>query len=152
MGEIWTIVYTDFRKDIFLDALEIDSKTGVGMVLGDPIIPEPIIVEVNGNSNQFVLIKKSKYKTKSQDPNIAKKKLFAALYTIDFGNSWNPLPVGDWNLPLDSLESFFAASGTSLVIIESKVTAQKKNTSSKKMTHRKQMTSTHKLNHPNLKV
>ena len=131
-GEIWTIVYTDFRKDIFLDALEIDSKTGVGMVLGDPIIPEPIIVEVNGNSNQFVLIKKLKHKTKSQDPNIAKKKLFAALYTIDFGNSWNPLPVGDWNLPLDSLESFFAASGTSLVIIESKVTAPKKNASSKK--------------------
>jgi photosystem II stability/assembly factor-like uncharacterized protein len=89
-GKNWTIVYTDFRKDIFLDALEIDSKTGIGMVLGDPI-----------NT----------------------RKHFAALYTTDFGSSWNNLPIGDWNLPLDTLESFFAASGTSLVIIESKVKA-----------------------------
>ena len=89
-GKNWTIVYTDFRKDIFLDALEIDSKTGIGMVLGDPINTQ---------------------------------KHFAALYTNDFGSSWNNLPIGDWNLPLDTLESFFAASGTSLVIIESKVEA-----------------------------
>jgi hypothetical protein len=89
-GKNWTIVYTDFRKDIFLDALEIDSKTGIGMVLGDPINTQ---------------------------------KHFAALYTTDFGSSWNNLPIGDWNLPLDTLESFFAASGTSLVIIESKVEA-----------------------------
>ena len=89
-GKNWTIVYTDFRKDIFLDALEIDSKTGIGMVLGDPINTQ---------------------------------KHFAALYTTDFGSSWNNLPIGDWNLPLDSLESFFAASGTSLVIIDSKVEA-----------------------------
>ena len=45
------------------------------------------------------------------------------MYTTDFGSSWNNLPIGDWNLPLDSLESFFAASGTSLVIIDSKVEA-----------------------------
>jgi photosystem II stability/assembly factor-like uncharacterized protein len=89
-GKNWTIVYTDFRKDIFLDALEIDSKTGIGMVLGDPINTQ---------------------------------KHFAALYTTDFGSSWNNLPIGDWNLPLDTLESFFAASGTSLVIIESKAEA-----------------------------
>jgi len=89
-GKNWTIVYTDFRKDIFFDALEIDSKTGIGMVLGDPINTQ---------------------------------KHFAALYTTDFGSSWNNLPIGDWNLPLDTLESFFAASGTSLVIIESKVKA-----------------------------
>ena len=89
-GKNWTIVCTDFRKDIFLDALEIDSKTGIGMVLGDPINTQ---------------------------------KHFAALYTTDFGSSWNNLPIGDWNLPLDSLESFFAASGTSLVIIESKFEA-----------------------------
>jgi hypothetical protein len=94
-GKNWTIVFFDFRKDIFFDAMEIDSKTGIGMVLGDPIIPEP--------SNP--------------------RKHFAAIYTSDFGSSWNQLPVGDWNLPLDSLESFFAASGTSLVIIESKVEA-----------------------------
>ena len=89
-GKNWTIVYTDFRKDIFFDALEIDSKTGIGMVLGDPINTQ---------------------------------KHFAALYTTDFGSSWNNLPIGDWNLPLDSLESFFAASGTSLVIIDSKIEA-----------------------------
>ena len=68
-GKNWTIVYTDFRKDIFLDALEIDSKTGIGMVLGDPINTQ---------------------------------KHFAALYTTDFGSSWNNLPIGDWNLPLDT--------------------------------------------------
>ena len=89
-GKNWTIVCTDFRKDIFLDALEIDSKTGIGMVLGDPINTQ---------------------------------KHFAALYTTDFGSSWNNLPIADWNLPLDTLESLFAASGTSLVIIESKVEA-----------------------------
>ena len=134
-GKNWTIVYTDFRKDIFLDALEIDSKTGIGMVLGDPIIPEPIIVEASGsaeNSSAFSSMtssrskssrnKKSRQNTKSQDPNNTRKH-FAALYTTDFGSSWNNLPIGDWNLPLDSLESFFAASGTSLVIIESKVEA-----------------------------
>ncbi|MDA0783653.1 MAG: hypothetical protein O2814_03790 [Bacteroidetes bacterium] len=134
-GKNWTIVYTDFRKNIFLDALEIDSKTGIGMVLGDPIIPEPIIVEASGsaeNSSAFSSMtssrskssrnKKSRQKTKSQDPNNTRKH-FAALYTTDFGSSWNNLPIGDWNLPLDSLESFFAASGTSLVIIESKVEA-----------------------------
>ena len=134
-GKNWTIVYTDFRKDIFLDALEIDSKTGIGMVLGDPIIPEPIIVEASGsaeNSSAFSSMtssrskssrnKKSRQNTKSQDPNNTRKH-FAALYTTDFGSSWNNLPIGDWNLPLDSLESFFAASGTSLVIINSKVEA-----------------------------
>ncbi len=134
-GKNWTIVYTDFRKDIFLDALEIDSKTGIGMVLGDPIIPEPIIIEASGsaeNSSAFSSMtssrskssrnKKSRQNTKSQDPNNTRKH-FAALYTTDFGSSWNNLPIGDWNLPLDSLESFFAASGTSLVIIDSKVEA-----------------------------
>ena len=134
-GKNWTIVYTDFRKDIFLDALEIDSKTGIGMVLGDPIIPEPIIVEVGGsaeNSSAFLSMSRSRrkssrnnksiQKTKSQDPNNTSKH-FAALYTTDFGSSWNNLPIGDWNLPLDTLESFFAASGTSLVIIESKAEA-----------------------------
>ena len=134
-GKNWTIVYTDFRKDIFFDAMEIDSKTGIGMVLGDPIIPEPIIVEASGsaeNSSAFSSMtssrskssrnKKSRQNTKSQDPNNTRKH-FAALYTTDFGSSWNNLPIGDWNLPLDSLESFFAASGTSLVIIESKVEA-----------------------------
>lgn len=99
MGEIWTIVYTDFRKDIFLDALEIDSKTGVGMVLGDPIIPEPIIVEVNGNSNQFVLIKKSKYKTKSQDPNIAKSSSpHFTLSTLETVGTHSPLAIGIYPL------------------------------------------------------
>ena len=134
-GKNWTIVFTDFRKDIFFDAMEIDSKTGIGMVLGDPIIPEPIIVEASGsaeNSSAFSSMtssrskssrnKKSRQNTKSQDPNNTRKH-FAALYTTDFGSSWNNLPIGDWNLPLDSLESFFAASGTSLVIIESKVEA-----------------------------
>ena len=134
-GKNWTIVFTDFRKDIFFDAMEIDSKTGIGMVLGDPIIPEPIIVEASGsaeNSSAFSSMtssrskssrnKKSRQNTKSQDPNNTRKH-FAALYTTDFGSSWNNLPIGDWNLPLDSLESFFAASGTSLVIINSKVEA-----------------------------
>ena len=139
-GKNWTIVFTDFRKDIFFDAMEIDSKTGIGMVLGDPIIPEPIIVEVGGgagtpsanlsmSSGRSKLFRNnnSKLKPNSQEANshnsLNQQKHFAAIYTSDFGSSWNQLPVGDWNLPLDSLESFFAASGTSLVIIESKVEA-----------------------------
>ena len=139
-GKNWTIVFFDFRKDIFFDAMEIDSKTGIGMVLGDPIIPEPIIVEVGGgagtpsanlsmSSGRSKLFRNnnSKLKPNSQEANshnsLNQQKHFAAIYTTDFGSSWNQLPVGDWNLPLDSLESFFAASGTSLVIIESKVEA-----------------------------
>lgn len=139
-GKNWTIVFFDFRKDIFFDAMEIDSKTGIGMVLGDPIIPEPIIVEVGGGAgnpsanlsmssgrSKLFRTNNSKLKPNSQEANshnsLNQQKHFAAIYTSDFGSSWNQLPVGDWNLPLDSLESFFAASGTSLVIIESKVEA-----------------------------
>ena len=139
-GKNWTIVFFDFRKDIFFDAMEIDSKTGIGMVLGDPIIPEPIIVEVGGGAgtpsanlsmssgrSELFRTNNSKLKPNSQEANshnsLNQQKHFAAIYTTDFGSSWNQLPVGDWNLPLDSLESFFAASGTSLVIIESKVKA-----------------------------
>lgn len=137
-GKNWTIVFIDFRKDIFLDALEIDSKTGIGMVLGDPIIPEPIVVKVGRSAgtaltnlsmssgrSKYVRNDKSKQKTKSQEPSNTRQH-FASIYTSDFGSRWNQLPFGDWNLPLDSLESFFAASGTSLVIIESKVANFKK--------------------------
>lgn len=139
-GKNWTIVFIDFRKNIFFDAMEIDIKTGIGMVLGDPIIPDPIVVEVGGDPNtegtqlsrqnghqktkrQITSIPKPSSQTPNSNIPLNQQKHFAAIYTTDFGSSWNQLPVGDWNLPLDSLESFFAASGTSLVIIESKVEA-----------------------------
>ena len=108
-GKSWTLVHFDFRDGIFLDALEIDAKTGIGMVLGDPILPEPIIVEIAQNEKYSAKPKKSHPSSHSQQT-YTPKKHFAALYTMDFGSSWNQLPVGDWNLPQDSLESFFAAS------------------------------------------
>ena len=92
-GKNWKLVYSNNQKGIFLDALEIDAHTGIGMVLGDPLsMQKPI----PGN-------------------------YFVGLYTIDYGNSWRELPNGDWNKPQDSLESFFAASGTSLVILKAKI-------------------------------
>lgn len=127
-GKSWTIVYLDFRKDIFLDALEIDSKTGIGMILGDPILPEPIIVEVSSNVNKPHLKRNSALKSNGTEPNIDQK-YFASLYTTDFGSSWNQLPIGEWNRPQDSIESFFAASGSSLVIIDCKVDANRNDTS-----------------------
>lgn len=149
-GKNWTIVFIDFRKDIFLDVLEVDSKTGIGIVLGDPILPDPIVVEVGCDQNneatqlsmqnshqktqrqktkhQITSIPKPSFQTSNSNIPLNQQKHFASIYTTDFGSSWNPLPIGDWNLPLDSLESFFAASGTSLVIIDSKTTKMKKAT------------------------
>ena len=92
-GKNWTLVYSNNQEGIFLDALEIDARTGIGMVLGDPISMKNTI---HGN-------------------------YFVGLYTTDYGNSWRELPNGDWNTPHDSLEAFFAASGTSLVIIKAKI-------------------------------
>ncbi|MEY4626697.1 MAG: hypothetical protein RL003_669, partial [Bacteroidota bacterium] len=36
-GKSWQLVYHDETPGIFLDVIEIDSKTGVGMILGDPL-------------------------------------------------------------------------------------------------------------------
>ena len=84
-GHHWETVYHDETPGIFLDVIEIDPLTGVGIILGDPL---------NGH--------------------------FKALFTHDYGSSWMEIPAGDWNTPSDSLESFFAASGTSLSIIDTK--------------------------------
>lgn len=125
-GKNWTLVHFDFRDGIFLDALEIDSKTGIGMVLGDPILPEPIIVEITQDQKSSIIPQKKQPSSQPKESHMPKKH-FAALYTLDFGSSWNQLPVGDWNLPQDSLESFFAASGSSLIIIESNKISNSKN-------------------------
>ncbi|MFM8995795.1 MAG: WD40/YVTN/BNR-like repeat-containing protein [Bacteroidota bacterium] len=89
-GHHWVTVYHDETPGIFLDVIEIDPLTGVGIILGDPL---------NGH--------------------------FKALFTTDYGSSWMEIPAGDWNTPSDSLESFFAASGTSLSIIDTKANRKK---------------------------
>ena len=89
-GKSWQLVYHDETPGIFLDVIEIDSKTGVGMILGDPL---------QGH--------------------------FKSLFTTDYGSSWTEIPASDWNAPLDTLSSFFAASGTSLSIISSKANHKK---------------------------
>ena len=50
---------------------------------------------------------------------------FKALLTTNFGSSWIEIPASDWNSPSDTLESFFAASGTSLSILSSKANPRK---------------------------
>ena len=95
-GNSWKTVYHDETPGIFLDVIEIDPKTGVGIVLGDPL-----------SQNQ------------------QSQKHFKALLTTDFGNSWINIPDAEWSIPLDTLESFFAASGTSLSIILSKANHRK---------------------------
>jgi len=89
-GHHWETVYHDETPGIFLDVIEIDPRTGVGIILGDPL---------NGH--------------------------FKAIFTNDYGSSWIEIPAGDWNIPSDSLESFFAASGTSLSIIDTKANRKK---------------------------
>jgi photosystem II stability/assembly factor-like uncharacterized protein len=86
-GKTWKTAYHSETPGIFLDAIEIDPSTGVGMILGDPL----------PNTNQFT-----------------------ALLTTDFGSTWVSVPKSDWLTPTDTLESFCAASGTSLSIISSR--------------------------------
>ncbi|MFN6048053.1 MAG: oxidoreductase, partial [Bacteroidota bacterium] len=36
-GQTWQTVYHDETPNIFLDVIEIDPKTGIGIILGDPL-------------------------------------------------------------------------------------------------------------------
>ena len=90
-GKTWKTVYHNETPGIFLDAIEIDPSTGVGMILGDPLLQDQ-----------------------------QSKKHFKALLTTDYGNTWINIPDAEWSIPLDTLESFYAASGTSLSIISSR--------------------------------
>ena len=92
-GKSWKVVYQDNRPGIFIDVIEINPKSGVGIAMGDPL-PDSLFNPSLKNSTE---------------------KHFVALYTIDFGDHWSPLPNGTWNLATDNLSSMFAASGTSLV-------------------------------------
>jgi len=58
-GKTWETVYHNETPGIFLDAIEIDPNTGVGMILGDPLSKD------------------------QQSP-----KYFKALLTTDYGNNW----------------------------------------------------------------
>lgn len=97
-GESWQVVYHNESPGIFLDVIEIDPKTGIGIILGDPMMD-------NQNSSN--------------------KKYFKALFTCDYGSNWLEIPNGVWNTPEDSIESFFAASGSSLKIVRSKINRKK---------------------------
>ncbi len=92
-GKTWQKVYSDNRPGIFLDVIEINSKSGIGIAMGDPL-PDSLFNPTLKKSNE---------------------KHFVALYTIDFGDHWQVLPNGTWNLATNNLSSMFAASGTSLV-------------------------------------
>lgn len=92
-GKTWNLVYSDNRPGIFLDVIEIDNKTGIGIALGDPL-PDSLFYSSLKNS---------------------KEKHFVAKYTLNFGNSWQTLPNGAWNLATENLSSLYAASGTSVV-------------------------------------
>jgi hypothetical protein len=92
-GKTWKVVYSDNRPGIFLDVIEINPKSGVGIAMGDPL-PDSLFNPSLKNSTE---------------------KHFVALYTIDFGDHWEAIPNGTWNLATDNLSSMYAASGTSLV-------------------------------------
>lgn len=108
-GRTWLQTYHDETPGIFLDVIEIDPKTGVGIILGDPLPNNSKVISGQSNSVKTIT-----------------QKHFKALLTVDFGNSWIKIPSGEWNLPVDTLESFFAASGTSLSIITSKANHKSK--------------------------
>ncbi len=105
-GKTWQIVYQDNRPGIFLDVIEINNKTGVGIALGDPL-PDSLF-----NHSE-------KYST---------SKHFVALWTPDYGSHWYPIPNGSWNLATPTLSSMFAASGTSLVYNRLELDKSQKNT------------------------
>ncbi len=94
-GESWQLVYANNEKGIFLDVIEIDPCTGIGLVLGDPMI------DVNG------------------------RRYFKGLFTNDYGSTWMDILNGSWNVPTDTIESIFAASGKSLRLLNTQIYRQK---------------------------
>ena len=106
-GKTWKTVYEDNRPGIFLDVIEINSQTGIGIALGDPL-PDSLFSKNAPQSNA---------------------KHFVALYTADFGDHWHPIPNGTWNLATEHLSSMYAASGSSLVY--NRLSIQKTKTESK---------------------
>lgn len=94
-GKSWQQVYSNNEKGIFLDVIEIDPCTGIGLILGDPM--------------------------KGDDS----RKYFKGLFTTDYGSTWLEMPNGTWNTPLDTIESFFAASGKSLRLLNTEIHRQK---------------------------
>lgn len=119
-GKNWQTVYHDETPGIFLDVIEIDPKTGVGIILGDPISTLSQTQQIQQNTTIY---DSTTHNSTTQIATINRntsKKHFKALLTIDFGSTWINIPNAEWSIPLDTLESFFAASGTSLSIIASK--------------------------------
>lgn len=127
-GRTWKTVYHNETPGIFLDVIDIDPKTGIGIVLGDPL--SDTLLEKNQSptfttDNQNPTTKQHGYSTKSPN-NTHKSKHFIALFTTDFGSHWIQIPLSNWSIPVDTLESFFAASGTSLQIISSDANPKRK--------------------------
>jgi hypothetical protein len=95
-GKDWTEVLIDNRKGIFFDVIEIDNKTGMGILLGDAL---KYGLDYTGDSVSYLV----------------------GYFTLDHGKSWNPLKNGAWNQASSRLDALFAASGSSCVILNSRI-------------------------------
>lgn len=137
-GKHWKTVYQNFSSHVFLDAIDIDWKSGIGLAIGDPQTLEELIAGDSSNAQTtqypFVQFNSSIQNTTnncSDCPNIqsqgvhgsdiqnASPKQFLFLISLDTGNSWHRVPFHQAFIPSDSIASFFAGSGSSLIIIKS---------------------------------
>lgn len=87
-----------------------------------PSVPPKINQE---NNNQENINSENINQENNTSKNIKPTKHFKALLTTDYGSSWITIPDAAWSVPLDTLESFFAASGTSLAILHTKANHKK---------------------------
>jgi len=101
-GKDWKEVLIDNRKGIFFDVMEIDNATGIGIILGDAL----------------------KYSNKSGDS----ISYLVGYFTLDYGKSWTAFNNDHWNKANNQLNTLFAASGSSCVLMNTKSIAKKNKT------------------------
>ncbi len=132
-GKHWKTVYQNFSPHVFLDAIDMDWKSGVGLAIGDPQTLEELSIgdlnsigRFNGDKpskneeNNYTkndLIIHSHVKKNTSNSLLDAPRYYLMLITWDTGNTWHRIPICESLTPQDSLASFFAGSGTSLQII-----------------------------------
>ena len=120
-GKTWTPVYRNFSKHVFLDAIAMDWKSGIGLAIGDPQTYDELIRgdSFNGfgslNNQQHVYVPKIQSEAISS-PGLSQLKYYLILITMDYGSTWQRIESCSALIPQDSIAAFFAGSGTSLLI------------------------------------
>jgi len=136
-GKHWKAVYQNFSPHVFLDAIAMDWKSGIGLAIGDPQTLEELHIGDLNSIRRFQGDKPSKNEEKNYTKNdliinpqpeinthktvFVSPRYYLMLITWDTGNTWHRIPKCKSLIPQDSLASFFAGSGTSLQILSCEV-------------------------------